>query len=388
MRRQHNFDSSHTVDERQIWGELLGEAEPPTRFASGTREIVPLAVDESAETTTWNLPAASHDLDLDAIPDAVFVIAADDRISDANRLAETLVGYARRDLVGRRIETVVSRLTATVPSTGHVRFVSSSAGVSAHHCNGRELPVEVLVCPHDGASVVAVVRPLPGPNPAGLREEDVAQIVHDLKNPLATIALEACLLDGKLADPLNTDTRRAVGRIAHNIAFLDRMVQELLDLCSIDAGRFEIHRVPTELRALLADVVERVVSSRERDRVTLETAQPVTLAIDDLRIERVVANFIQNALKYAPKTSDIVVRLDVAATHVQISVIDAGPGMTPEEMSYVFDKYRRTNTARAHEGCGLGLFVSKQIVEAHGGRIGVESVRGTGSRFYFELPRA
>ncbi|MBA3454101.1 MAG: hypothetical protein H0T42_13485 [Deltaproteobacteria bacterium] len=222
----------------------------------------------------------------------------------------------------------------------------------------------------------------------GLREEDVAQIVHDFKCPLATITLETCLLDAKLADCDLAYVRTAVARIDRNIAFLDRMVQELLDLCSIDAGQFVLHRAPTELRDLLGDVIDRIIATGERARVRVEAPDPVTLEIDDLRIERVVANFLHNALKFSPPSSAIVVRLESRPEVVCISVIDAGPGIPADEATLVFDKYRRAGSAPGHEGCGLGLYVSKRIVEAHGGRIGVESTYGAGSRFYFELPVA
>jgi signal transduction histidine kinase len=225
----------------------------------------------------------------------------------------------------------------------------------------------------------------PGSDREGLRADDVVQIVHDLRNPLATIALEASLLDHKLANGAYDLARSAVARIARNVEFLDRMTQDLLDSCSIDAGQFQLHRSPTELCALLEQVIDRMISTRDRGRVTLEATRPMTLSIDGLRIERVVANLIGNALKYAPGSSGIVVRLEAGARTAQVSVSDAGPGMTAAEMAYVFDKYRRVDPAHL-DGRGLGLFVSKKIVEAHGGQIGVDSVRGAGSRFFFELP--
>jgi signal transduction histidine kinase len=212
---------------------------------------------------------------------------------------------------------------------------------------------------------------------------EVVQIVHDLKNPLATIALEMSLLEDKL---VQAELKGAVTRVAQNVAFLDRMVHDLLDASALDAESFEIQRKPTELRSLLEHVVERATASRDRSRVFLETPASVTLMIDDLRIERVVANLLQNALKYSPSTSGVLIRLDVSPDVAKVSVIDAGRGITAEEKTFIFDKYRRAAVARALEGNGLGLYVSKKIVEAHGGRIGVDSVHGAGSCFYFELP--
>jgi len=214
-----------------------------------------------------------------------------------------------------------------------------------------------------------------------LGADDLAQIVHDLKDPLTTIALECRLLDTELDD--GAKVRRALDRILRNVQYLDRMVQDLLDMTALDAGSFEIHRTPTDLSTLLEDVVERMGA---HGRVFLDARERVTMPIDDLRIERVVANFLQNAIKYSPACTGIVVRLEPLATGARVSVLDGGPGLSPEEAAIVFERYRRASTSAAHAGCGLGLYVSKQIVAAHGGRIGVDSTRGVGSRFYFELP--
>lgn len=226
----------------------------------------------------------------------------------------------------------------------------------------------------------------PGLPTRGLREEDVAQIVHDLKHPLATIALEAALLDGVVAQNDHVALQRAVTRINRNVEFLDRMVHDLLDLCAIEVGQFAVHRAPTELRSLLASLIDRVVATRDAGRVVLEAPAPVTLAIDDHRIERVVANLLQNALTYAPRSSRITIRLEVRDTDACVSVIDNGPGIAPHEREHIFDRYRRASTGRTHDGNGLGLYVSKNIIEAHGGTVGVDSVHGAGSRFFFHLP--
>jgi signal transduction histidine kinase len=222
----------------------------------------------------------------------------------------------------------------------------------------------------------------------GLRAEHVVQIVHDLKNPLHTIALETTILQHKLAGQQAVDAGPALDRILGNIEYLDRMVNDLLDACSPEETRRTLALAPTDLRVLLESVIERNVSTRDRDRVFLEAEYPVMVIVDDLRIQRVVANLLSNALKYSPLDGHVVVRLELHDAHCTVSVIDAGSGVTPAEASFIFDKYRRTRTARIREGSGLGLYVSRQIVEAHGGRIEVECVDGIGSRFYFELPIA
>lgn len=216
----------------------------------------------------------------------------------------------------------------------------------------------------------------------------IADIVHDLKNPLATIALEMTLLDDTLQSTGQEELRATVRRITHNLDFVDRMVQDLLDSCAIAEGALVIQREKTDLRALVERVIDRAVPSRDRARIVFEARAPLTVTIDVLRIERVVANLISNALKFAPRATPVVVRIDAMPGFARVSVTDAGPGMTAEEMLCVFDKYRRTSSASSYEGNGLGLHVSKQIVEAHGGTIDVESVLGLGSHFFFELPMA
>ncbi len=165
----------------------------------------------------------------------------------------------------------------------------------------------------------------------GLCEDEVAQIVHDLRDPLATIALEAYLLDRKLANGASSDGRQAVARIIRNVEFLDRIVQNLLDPCAAGDGR-ALRRRPTELRALTERVIDRVVSSHDGGRVILEAPYPITMSVDHLRIERVLANLIGNALKYAPRGSRIIVRLEAAALSARVSVTDTGAGLGASDL--------------------------------------------------------
>jgi two-component system, OmpR family, sensor histidine kinase MtrB len=220
----------------------------------------------------------------------------------------------------------------------------------------------------------------------GLSEDEVAQVAHHLRDPLARITLEAYLLDRKLANGDPSGGRQALAQIIRNVERLDRIVGDLLDSCAAGTGRLALRRRPTELRALTEQVIARIASAGDGGRVLLDAPFPITMSIDGLRIERVLANLIGNALEHSPRDSRIVVRLEAAALSARISVTDAGPELGPADLARVFDRYHRGTGALQRDGGGLGLYASKAIVEAHGGKLDVESVPGQGSRFYFDLP--
>ncbi len=356
------------------------EATSPPSLASGTSDNLPVLPTNALGLTgiTWDI-----EIDLEGTSDPVLVVDRRGIIRATNRNVEPVLGYVDDELIGTAIESLLATeqrgpLTSDVPPRG-IRFVSADRGVHVLHRNGDRIASELVMCAAEDGSVLIVVR-LGVRERASIREEDMAEIVHDLKSPLSTIALEAHLLGDRLASPHQVD------RIERNVAYMDRLVHELLDLCSLDAGHFSIERRPTELRSLLERVLERVLPVIDRDRVLLDASSRVIVACDDGRIERVIANFIENALKYAPQESSILVRLSITASHACVSVIDSGPGIPDDEMATLFDKYRRASTSRGQNGSGLGLYVSRKIIEAHGGRVGVESRRESGSRFFFELP--
>jgi signal transduction histidine kinase len=285
------------------------------RFAIGTREVERLPARTMGPTRFTR--------ELAAVPEAAIAIDRRGLILDVNGPAAELLEHSREALIGRCFSDVVTSTHAGVVTANpgkHVRFLPASAGVSIVRAHAIREPVDVLVCPLDAHSSFAIVRPAI-PSDQRLRDDDVAQIVHDLKNPLSLIALETDLLDHKLEAGDHVDVKYTVARILHNVAFLDRMVQDLLDLCSLEAGHFVLRPAPTEMRSLIESVIDRIVTGRDRASVCLEASEPVTLEIDDLRIERVIANFLTNALKYAPQATGIVVRLDRTVSRTCASMI-------------------------------------------------------------------
>jgi signal transduction histidine kinase len=353
----------------------------PVRLARGTVEQLPQLL---PAITSVSFEA---DLDLEEATDAVLMINTEGRITAVNGLAEALLGRSRAELVGEMIDTWIhceadTRSRLGIPPRG-VRFLSASRGVYMQQPNGERLGLDLTVCSDEGGNGIVLARPAVSRHRDSFREEEVAEIVHDLKSPLATIALEAQLLSQRRHDEGLHASQCA--RIERNIVYMDRLVQELLDLCAIDAGKLQLDRKPAELGDVLQHVLARVPAA-ERARIRVEAHGPVVVACDEARIQRVFANFVENALKYGHRGSEVTVRLTIAASCARVSVIDDGPGLTAQEAAGVFDKFKRASSSFGFAGSGLGLFVCRKIIEAHGGRIGVESMKGAGSRFYFELP--
>ncbi len=213
-------------------------------------------------------------------------------------------------------------------------------------------------------------------------EEHMANTLHDLRNPLSNIGIELYLIEAQLR---GVDApREAIERVRENLAYMQRLLDELQDDAPNDDITVRI--TPNDLRALLQAVCDRVATAMDRGRVYLDAPVPVLANVDQHGLERVITNLVQNALAYAPAPAKIIIRLERHGYVARISVIDRGRGIARHELGSVFDRHRRASSSNDCEGEGLGLYICRKIVEAHGGNIEVESDVGRGSRFIIELP--
>jgi len=217
------------------------------------------------------------------------------------------------------------------------------------------------------------------------RNDEVAALAHDLKNPLTIILLETSQIEHRLGASITPAVLAGLDRIAQNAAYIDRIVSDLLDAASAEAGKLDLRIDRIDLAAILRAAVERAVPPIERRRVMVDIRELLVAEGDEVRIERVIANLLSNALKYSEPNTPIALRLERRDNCACVSVIDHGDGMTADEARRVFERYRRATTG-TQQGYGLGLYTCRRIIEAHRGRIGVVSTPGRGSRFYFELP--
>lgn len=226
-----------------------------------------------------------------------------------------------------------------------------------------------------------------------LKSTFVSVVSHELRTPMTSIkGYIENLLDG-LAGELTDKQTRSLERVKHNIDRLTRMINELLDLSKIEAGRLELHLAPIDIVDLVEDVVENHRATARQKSILLRTVLHAPLPMvrgDTDKLHRVLINLVHNAIKFTPEGGAILVEVGTQGDDfVQVTVIDSGNGIPPDELDKIFDKfYWSKSTPVEARGAGLGLPIAKNLVELHGGVMWVESTVGKGSRFSFTIPVA
>ncbi len=223
------------------------------------------------------------------------------------------------------------------------------------------------------------------------RRQLVAAVSHDLRTPLASMrAMVESINDGVVSDP--ETVHRYLRTMQAEVEYLSRLIDDLFELSQIDSGLIELHMERGSIQDLISDTLESLSAQAQQQNLTLsgevdEVVPP--LVMDTKRIQRVLYNLLQNAIRHTPKDGTILIRATDAGSEVRVSVLDTGEGIAPTELSRIFGEFHRGDRARSrsHGGSGLGLSIAKGIVEAHGGKIWAESTPGQGAIFTFTLPK-
>jgi len=206
-----------------------------------------------------------------------------------------------------------------------------------------------------------------------------SDVSHELRTPLAALVTEASVLAEHL-DRMPPEARRAAELLVGDVARLRRLVEDLTNLASLDAGREVVRTEPSDLGTL----IDGTIRSRGWEGRVAIRSDPVHVATDRSRIDRIVANLIGNALDHGG--DGVAVRVGRNDSGPFVEVADAGPGIAPEHLPHVFDRFYRADAARSGSGSGLGLAIARENARLLGGEIEVASELGAGSRFTLRLP--
>jgi signal transduction histidine kinase len=206
-----------------------------------------------------------------------------------------------------------------------------------------------------------------------------ADVAHELRTPLTALVGEASLLAEHL-ERMPADSRRPAELLIADVARLRRLVDDLLEISRLDAGAESVHAEPVDLRALVGATVE---ARGWNGRVRLD-GDGLSLTSDPRRLERIVGNLVDNALEHGGK--EVAIRIGREGEAVAVEIADDGPGIPPEHLPHIFERFYKADEARSGGGTGLGLAIARENARLLGGEIDVSSVPGEGTRFTLRLP--
>ncbi len=312
--------------------------------------------------------------------DALLTLDAERRVKWANQVAVKLFG----EPVGKTLIEV----TRSHDLEAFMTDVSSSADPLTRQItlNGQPFSVRAARLPAAGMTLslqdVSELQRL-----GRARREFVANISHELRTPLASIRLLVDTLQaGALSNP--TVASDMLAKINAEVDVLSQLSRELLDLALIESGQMPLKLAPTDLHDLAQTQAERFSpQARQKGLTLVMDIAPGTLALaDGEMVGRALSNLLHNACKFTPSGGRVSLTAVCEGDNVIVSVADTGPGIPPNELKRIFERFYKVDRARGQSGTGLGLAIARHIVEGHGGRIWAESVPGHGTTFRFSLP--
>jgi PAS domain S-box-containing protein len=342
--------------------------------------------------------------------DAIISVDKDQRITVFNEGAESIFGYPKEEAIGMLLHRLIperfhaahgDHFAGFARGDETARTMGERREIFGLRKNGEEFPAEasiskVSVGQSPFFSVVlrdvtdrkraeeALQRALTA------RDEVLGIVAHDLRNPLSTILMSAALLERPEPEPERRDQKPRL-IITRSAKRMNALIQDLLDVAVVEAGQLKVEHERIPAADIARDAVEAssAVAASSSVELLLDVAPGVREVWGDRnRLLQVFDNLIGNALKFTKEGGRVTVRAEVRDQEVVFSVADTGAGIAPENLSHVFDRFWQAATRVRGLGAGLGLPITKGIIEAHGGRIWADSVVERGSTFSFSIPVA
>jgi PAS domain S-box-containing protein len=334
-------------------------------------------------------------------PDGIFIANMEGRYTSVNDAGCRLLGMPREEIVGRTIMDFVP--PEQIPRLWEDRNALLAGSVRTsefllRHRSGIYISVEVSAAILPDGRWQGFVRDITERKRAEaalrelerLREEWVSLVAHDLRQPASSILLSAQALARTRPAGTPEKDHKSVERIRSAASRLNRMIDDLLDASRIEAKRLSLSQQMFDLGGLAATVAESMREAVGPHAMVVTASSGQYAWIDPDRIQQVLINLIGNAAKYGDQETDILVAAETRGDVVEVSVTNQGAGIPADEIPRLFSRFKRTAGAStsATPGTGLGLYIAKGLIEAHGGQIWVDSTPGDLTTFHFAVPRA
>ena len=355
---------------------------------------------------------ASYGALLEAAPDAMVIVDANGSIVLVNAQAERMFGYPRGELLNQPVELLMPerfrgdhpQRRAAYSQDPRFRPMGASQELYVLRKDGTELPVEISLSPletPEGALVSAAIRDISDrrehyrrmQEANRLKSEFLANMSHELRTPLnAIIGFSELLYDGKLGD-LQSSHREYVGDILSSAQHLLQLINDVLDLSKIEAGKMSFRPEPVDLLRLVNEVcdVVRSLLAEKQTRLRIDVDASIgDVVADPGKLKQVLYNYLSNAIKFTGVGGQVELRVvPEGKQYFRITVQDDGVGIHADDLSRLFQEFQQLDAglSKRFQGTGLGLALTRKLVEAQGGSVGVDSEVGAGSSFFAVLPR-
>jgi PAS domain S-box-containing protein len=335
--------------------------------------------------------------------EAIIAVDLNLNITSWNKGAKLLYGYTADEVIGRGIDVIVpaGRMQELRELTDNV----FAGGVVEQHetayltKTGAPRDVLVTLSPVlDGDATIAGVSAImhdisERKRLERLQDAFVSTVSHELRTPLTSISASLALLAAEKIGKTTVRTRNFINIASRNAERLNRLVNDILDVEKIQSGRMEFDLVVVAIEPVLRNAIDaiRPLANARGITVVEDCADPsLEVTADTDRLSQAITNILSNAIKFSPLGDEITVRLEDMGGGLRIAVIDRGPGIPEEFRDRVFERFAQADSSstRFNPGTGLGLNISREIIERLGGRISFESVVGKGTTFYIDLPKA
>ncbi|WP_285060607.1 hybrid sensor histidine kinase/response regulator [Pedobacter ginsengisoli] len=219
------------------------------------------------------------------------------------------------------------------------------------------------------------------------KDEFISIASHELKTPLTSVKGYMQLLGRSIDKGDIEKVKDHLTKAQVQLEKLNELIADLLDISKIESGKLKFNKKHFVMDVLLDNVTDIIRQSNPEFNIVRKGKAEQEIYADEMRIEQVIINFLTNAIKYSPGTHEIQINVNIKDDKIYLGVRDFGIGIGPEQQKHVFDKFYRVEETSIHfQGLGIGLYISAEIVRRHGGQIGVRSIAGEGSEFYFIIP--